>query len=104
MCYSPRRCSALHSRDDPLRHFPRHIREPKVAALETTRQPRVINAAKIKHRHMQVVDVHGLIIFDETIAQFIITPPGRAAFDAASQPDREREIVMIAARALTGGQ
>src|SRR5206468_12261237 len=84
-----------------FRHIARHVGEAKVAALKTIRQPRVIDAAEVKHGGMQIVDVHLLVVFDIAVAQLIGAAPGDAPFDAAARhPDRKGQNVMVAAAAL----
>ena len=47
-------CLRLQNR---LHHFPTHIRQPELAALELVRQPHVIDAQAVQNRGLQIVHV-----------------------------------------------
>src|SRR5207248_10254607 len=63
-CLSPERSSTLSQkfRDD----LARHIRKPKVAALKTIGQLRVIESEQVQNRRVQVVDMHFVLRRVET--------------------------------------
>lgn len=90
-----------HSRNNPLRNISRNVREAEIAALEAVGELFVVDAAEIKHRGVQVVDVHVLAVFDGFVTEFVGAAPGEAAFHAAaSHPDGESQNMMVAAGAL----
>ena len=59
------------SRKDSLHHISCHIREPEVAALITIGESLVIDAAKVKHRGVEIVHMNLFIILDKFVAQLI---------------------------------
>src|SRR5438874_2636242 len=84
------------SNDNSLGNLTGYIRQPEIPALETERQSLMIDSAKIKHRCVQIMNMHLLVIIQITITQFIGLSPGQAAFNsAAGHPNRESIDVMI---------
>src|SRR5881396_871889 len=80
-----------------LDHFSLHIREPEIPALEAICQLGVIESKQVKQRCVKIVDVDS--VFHHLEAELIRLAHGDARFDAAaSQPDRERLRMMIAAK------
>jgi hypothetical protein len=41
-----------------MNHIPRHVGQPKVAAVEAIRQPRVVEAERVRNVRVQEVAVH----------------------------------------------
>src|SRR5262249_48193686 len=78
-------------------HFPRHIRQPEIPALESVRQLRVLKAKQVQHLGVEIIHVNR--IFDYVPADFIRLADYLPALHAAAgQPEREGEWMMIAAR------
>jgi hypothetical protein len=73
-----------------------HVREAEVAALETERQPLVIEAEQVKDRGVQIVNVRAVLHRVE--AEFVRAADAHAAFEAAAgEPHGEGVDVVIAA-------
>src|SRR5207249_5265887 len=88
-----------------FRHFAAHVGQAKIPSLKTIGQSFVVDAAEVKHRGVEIVHVHLLVVLDPLISELIGLAPGQAAFDAAaSQPDREGVDVMVASSALAHGR
>src|SRR5437667_6486563 len=84
------------SGDDAFGDFPRHVSQPEIAALEAESQSLMIDATKIKHGGVQIMNVHLLTVFKVAIAQFIGLAPGQSAFSApARKPDGKSIDVMV---------
>ena len=72
-----------------------HIRQAKIAALETERQFRVLQTEQMQNRRVDVVDV--ATVFHGAETEFVGLADDRARFHAAArEPHRERVNVMIA--------
>src|SRR5262245_47483506 len=69
------------SRQNLLHQFAFHIRQPKIAALETICELLVIEADAMKDRRMQVMDMN--TVLRNVKAQLIRFADRHAAFDAA---------------------
>src|SRR4051812_44163347 len=75
----------------------RDICEPEVSPLITVGEPFMIDAGKVQHGRVEIVNMHFLVVLHIAITQFIGSAPTKAAFDAATrEPDGKRIDVMIA--------
>src|SRR5436309_349427 len=72
------------------------ICESHVAAAEAERQSFMVDAEKVQHGGVQVVDFD--LVFHCKVAVFVGRPMDRSSLDAAAcQPDAETEGVVVAA-------
>ncbi len=85
------------SRANPFNDPPMHIRQPEITALITDGESHVVNAAKLQHWCVQIVDVHVLSVLNVTVAEFIGVAPRHTRLGAAvGHPDAEPLDVMLA--------
>lgn len=72
-----------------------HIRQPEVAALETVRELRVIEAEQVQHRGVEIV--HGNFVDHGLVTEVVRLAVAESAFHpAAGHPERERAGIVIA--------
>src|SRR5262245_19222608 len=81
---------------DVLDDLAMNIGQAHVAAAETHRQALMVDTKQVQHGGVQVVDLD--LIGDGLVAEFVGFSINRAALDAAAgQPNREAELIVIAA-------
>src|SRR5438128_2650441 len=95
------RRSAL-SGEDLRDHVPVDVRQSEISALVAEGQALVVDAAKLEHGGVEVVDVAD--VFDGAVAQFVGGAVDGAGLDAAAgEEDGKGEDVVVAAGALAHG-
>lgn len=91
-------CIALLSRlcEQLVDHLAVDVGQPEIAALESEGQLRVVEAEKVHHRRVEVVDVDAVL--GDVEAEFVALAHDEPLFHAASgEPHGERVRVMVAA-------
>ena len=87
--------SAL-SNDELFDNFSMHVSEPEVTACIPESKVLVVKAEKVKHRCVQVVNMHGL--FDGLVAKLVGGAVNVASLHAAArEPHRETVGVVVPA-------
>jgi|SRR6188768_557187 len=90
--------SAL-SNDELFDNFSMHVSEPEVTACIPESKVLVVKAEKVKHRCVQVVNMHGL--FDGLVAKLVGGAVNVASLHASSgQPHGEAVGIVVASGAL----